>query len=50
MIKVKEFASEISIEKIMNSWLKKNNNIKIIDIKYSADQFSSNVLLIYEEG
>jgi hypothetical protein len=48
-MKVKEFTNEISVEKEINVWLTKSKNIKIIDIKYSADQHSSNALIIYEE-
>jgi hypothetical protein len=48
-MKVKEFTNEISVEKEVNVWLTKSKNIKIIDIKYSADQYSSNALIIYEE-
>ena len=48
-MKVKEFTNEISVEKEVNIWLTKNKNKKIINIKYSADQYSSNALIIYKE-
>lgn len=49
MIRVKEFNSEISIDSQLNKWLKLNPEIKVIDIKYSANENSSNALIIYEE-
>ena len=49
MIQVKEFSSEMEIEKPLNDWLYENQDKKIIDIKYSADQFSANAMVIYEE-
>lgn len=48
MLRVKEFNSEYFIEKDTNKWLEEHKNIKLIDIKYNADQYSSNVLIIYE--
>jgi len=48
-MKVKEFNSDISVEKEVNIWFTKNKDKKIIDVKYSADQYSSNALIIYEE-
>lgn len=50
MIQVKESNDEISIESQMNLWLKEHVDIKIVDIKYSANENSSNALVIYEEG
>jgi hypothetical protein len=49
MLQVKEFSAEISIEKLVNDWLAENKDKEIIKIKYSADQYSSNALIIYEE-
>ena len=48
-MKVKEFNSDISVEKEVNIWFTKNKDKKIIDVKYSADQYSSNALIIYKE-
>lgn len=48
-IRVKEFTNEISVEKEVNVWLTKNEDKKVIDIKYSANENSSNALIIYEE-
>lgn len=48
-MKVKEFTNEISVEKEINIWFVKNKDKKIIDIKYSANENSSNALIIYEE-
>lgn len=48
-MKVKEFTNEISVEKEINIWLVKNKDKKIIDIKYSANENSSNALIIYKE-
>ena len=49
-MKAKEFSSDISIEDSLNKWFEENQEIKIIDIKYAADETSSNVLIIYQEG
>ena len=49
-MKFKEFNSNAFIDGPMNTWFEENTNIKIIDIKYSADENSSNALVIYEEG
>lgn len=49
MIQVKEISNEVSIEDALNSWLKENKKIEIIDIKYSADLKCSNVLVIYKK-
>lgn len=48
-MKVKEI-NNVSIENDMNKWLSENKDKKILDIKYSADNESSNVLIIYEES
>ena len=48
-LKVKEFNDKSLIQNIVNDWLYENQDKKIIDIKYSADQYCSNVLIVYEE-
>ena len=48
-MKVKEFNNEISVEKVMNAWLTKHSDKKILDIKYSADKDGANALIIYED-
>ncbi|MCR3760297.1 hypothetical protein [Clostridium felsineum] len=48
MIQVKEISNEVAVECSLNNWLKENKNTEIIDIKYSADLYSSNVLIIYK--
>jgi hypothetical protein len=48
MVKVKEFNSDTSIADTVNKWLN-TAQVKVIDIKYSADLYSSNALIIYEE-
>ncbi|EES50402.1 sporulation protein Cse60 [Clostridium botulinum] len=48
-MQVKEFNNDLYVETQINIWLKENKDKKIIDIKYSADQHSSNGLIIYEE-
>lgn len=47
MYQVKEFCNQYNIETEVNKWLSENTEIKIIDIKYSANENSSNVLVIY---
>ena len=49
MLQVKEFFNDVTIEKEVNEWLSKNQDKKIIDIKYSANIDSANVLIVYEE-
>lgn len=49
MKQVKEFCNEVSVEDQVNNWLSANPDIKIIDIKYSANEYSSNILVVYEE-
>ena len=49
LITSKEFNDEGLIQNIVNDWLYENQDKKIIDIKYSADQYCSNVLIVYEE-
>lgn len=48
-MKFKEFCNQQSVDLPINLWLKKNPNIKIIDVKYSANGFGSHALIIYEE-
>ena len=48
-LKVKEFNNDLMVENDVNKWLSENSGKKIIDIKYSADANSSNVLIVYEE-
>ncbi len=48
-MQVKEFNAEGFIENQVNNWLTENKDKKIIDIKYSSDQYSSNALIVYEE-
>lgn len=48
MLRVKEFCLDCGVETHVNKWLAEHKNIKVIDIKYSADQHSSNALIIYE--
>ena len=49
MLQVKEFNDEGFIQNRVNDWLYENQDKKIVDIKYSADQYCSNVLIVYEE-
>ena len=48
-LKVKEFNDQGTIQNQVNDWLYENQDKKITDIKYSADQFCSSVLSVYEE-
>lgn len=48
-MKVKEMYHTEFIDKDMNEWIEENPNVKIIDIKYSASESHSSVLIIYEE-
>ena len=48
-LKVKEFNNDLMVENDVNKWLSENGDKKIIDIKYSADENSSNLLIVYEE-
>lgn len=49
-MQVKEFTNEISVQNEINAWFKENKDKKIIDIKYSANENSSNALIIYEDN
>lgn len=67
MVKVKEFHDKwesvegdeaksryVTVDKVINEFLEKNKNIKVIDIKYSPVMYLHNelktyALLIYEE-
>ena len=49
VLQVKEFFNDVTIEKEVNEWLSKNQDKKIINIKYSANIDSANVLIVYEE-
>ena len=49
-IKVKEFNSNGFLDEQINTWFEENQNVKIIDTKYSADENSSNALIIYGVG
>lgn len=46
----KEFCNQESVDVPINEWLKKNPDIKMIDIKYSANGFGSHALIVYEEA
>ena len=50
MYQVKEFCNTYSVADEINKWFSENRDIKIIDIKYSADEYSSNALVIYVKG
>ena len=49
MYQVKEFCNAYSVADEINKWFSENRDIKIIDIKYSADEYSSNALIIYTD-
>ena len=49
MLKVKELNNDLMVENDLNKWLSENSDKKIVDIKYSADVNSSNVLIVYKE-
>lgn len=38
-----------SVEHDLNEWFEKNKGVKIIDVKYCADDTASYVLVLYEE-
>lgn len=46
-MRVREFSNEIAIDKDINKWLEDNPCVQIIDIKYSANENSSNALVVY---
>jgi hypothetical protein len=48
-MKFKEFCNQESVDLPINLWLEKNPDIKICDVKYSANGFGSHTLIIYEE-
>ena len=48
-MKFKEFNNEVSVDIPINLWLEKHPNVKISDVKYSANGFGSHALIIYEE-
>ena len=50
MYQVKELCNAYSVADEINKWFSENRDIKIIDIKYSADEYSSNALVIYVKG
>lgn len=48
-----EFSSDVRVDYLINNWLekesKKGNNIKILDVKFSANGFGSHALVSYME-
>ena len=59
MIKIKEFLNFRNNDKMVNDWLEENQNLEIIDIKYSVGTFQesksydseamSGILIVYKE-
>lgn len=47
-MRVKEFNSDASIDIFINKWLEENPEVKVIDIKYSSNEYGSNALVMYE--
>lgn len=48
-MRFKEFNNQVSVDTCINSWLDRNPNVNIMDVKYSTNNFGSHALVAYEE-